>query len=101
MHKYLTGKVSSCGHGHGEISWFHWAVFYAGDVIESRGKMFLLPIWVILKIDLIKTIDSFPIGSRIAPNMFNLFALPRSRRPRPTSFPKVGSFLFDDRVNAA
>jgi len=31
------------------------------------------------------TIDSFRIGSRIAPNMDYPFALPRSRRPKPTS----------------
>ena len=37
MHKYLTGKVSCCGHGHGEVNWVHWAVFYVSDVNESRG----------------------------------------------------------------
>lgn len=33
----------------------------------------------------LKTIDSFHIGSRIAPNMVYPFAFPRTRRPKPTS----------------
>jgi hypothetical protein len=34
---------------------------------------------------LFETIDSFHISSRIAPNMYSSFALPRTRRPKPTS----------------
>ncbi len=31
-------------------------------------------------------------------NMLIKFALPRTRRPKPTSFEKVGSFCLDDKV---
>ncbi len=41
-----------------------------------------------------KTIDSFHITSRILPNMLIVFALPRTRRPKPLLLEKVGIFLF-------
>jgi len=37
-------------------------------------------------------IDTFLNRSKIQPNMFSPFALPRSRRPQPISCEKVGSF---------
>jgi hypothetical protein len=38
-----------------------------------------------MKIRLPNSIDIFPQGGRIAPNMYAPFALPRSRRPLPAS----------------
>jgi hypothetical protein len=46
-------------------------------------------------IQFLKTIDSFHISSRIAPNMFIAIALPRTRRPKPTSLRRLGVFCFD------
>jgi hypothetical protein len=46
-----------------------------------------------LAIGLLKTIDSFHFSGRISPNMHYLFALPRSRRPKPTSH-REGRVLF-------
>ncbi len=39
-------------------------------------------------------IDTFYKSSKIQPNMLRPFALPRSRRPQPTSLEKVGSLSF-------
>jgi hypothetical protein len=46
-----------------------------------------------LQIGLLKTIDSFHFSGRISPNMYYRFALPRSRRPKPTSH-REGRVLF-------
>ncbi len=40
-----------------------------------------------------KTIDSFCFSSRIAPNMFTAFALPRTRRPKPASLGEGREFF--------
>ena len=45
-------------------------------------------------VDGILGIDTIDKRSKIQPNMFSPFGLPRSRRPQPTSPEKVGSFLF-------
>jgi len=54
----------------------------------------VLPKWVLFHIQPFRIIDSFDIDSRIATNMDYPFALPRTRRPKPASLEKVGSFLF-------
>ena len=38
MHNRLTVTTGGSGHGHGEVSGFHWAVFYASAENESRGR---------------------------------------------------------------
>jgi hypothetical protein len=57
-------------------------------------RVAVLPIWVLFALSGTQTIDSSHISSRIPPNMDYPFALPRSRRPKPTSSKKVGSFSF-------
>jgi hypothetical protein len=51
-----------------------------------------------------ETIDSFRFSIRIPPNMystlFTVFALPRTRRPEPTSLRRLGVFCFDGEANA-
>ena len=63
-------------------------------MISTVVWLSVLPKWVLLQKRRFKIIDAFHIGSRIAPNMDYPFALPRTRRPKPASFEKVGSFLF-------
>jgi hypothetical protein len=63
-------------------------------MIAAFVWLFVLPKWVLFQIRQLRIIDSFYISSRIAPNMCTAFALPRTRRPKPTSLQKVGSFLF-------
>jgi len=43
--------------------------------------------------DLFKIIDTFHFSSRIPPNMSIVFALPRTRRPKPASH-REGPVLF-------
>lgn len=71
---------------------------YSMPLIDScQGMSFnKLPKWVLLQNRWFKIIDSFHISSRIPPNMFTAIALPRTRRPKPTSFEKVGYFCLDD-----
>ena len=47
------------------------------------------------------SIDIFFMGGRIPPNMHSLFALPRSRRPKPTSLRRLGAFRLDDKAGNA
>jgi hypothetical protein len=54
----------------------------------------VLPKWVLFAIGGLKIIDTSHFSSKIPPNMYSLFVLPRTRRPKPTSQEKVGSFLF-------
>ena len=69
---------------------------YSMRLIDSCQEVSLrkVPKWVVFQNWSFKIIDSFCISSRIPPNMYYPFALPRTRRPKPTSFEKVGSFLF-------
>ena len=55
-----------------------------------------VPVWVLFQNGLLQIIDTFRFSSRIPPNMFTVFALPRTRRPKPASSnnQKAGSFLF-------
>ena len=41
-----------------------------------------------------KTIDSFHFASKILHNMFKVIALPRTRRPKPTSQRRSGFFVW-------
>ncbi len=51
-----------------------------------------------------ETIDSFCFSIKMLPNMystlFTVFALPRTRRPEPTSLRRLGVFCFDGGINA-
>lgn len=63
-----------------------------------------VPKWVVFADSFFKTIDSFHIGSRIAPIMYSslitALATPRTRRPKPTSLRRLGVFCFDGEANA-
>jgi len=59
---------------------------------ETSDKTYL-PFGKSLQMNSFKIIDTFHFSSRIPPNMFTAFALPRSRRPKPASH-REGRVLF-------
>jgi hypothetical protein len=71
-------------HGHSEVDRVHIGQnFMPGSRIGQGQFQFW---WG-------KIIDSFHISSRIPPNMFTSFALPRIRRPKPASHREGRVFL--------
>ena len=60
----------------------------------NRDEYVQLPIWVLFKIGLSKPLTHFESVVELR-EMFTLFALPRTRRTKPTSQRRLGDFGFD------